>query len=361
MDNAAALLPSRPLVGAPANPAEKAQPWLARAQAAQGHFPVMLPEVVAALQPRPGGRYLDATFGGGGYSTAILDAATQGAQGADVHAIDRDPGAISRGQVLAKQREEAGFPGQLHLHQGSFSAMKELAGAYGPFDGIVLDLGVSSFQIDQAERGFSFRQDGPLDMRMGETGPTASDIVNTASEERLADILYHYGEEKRSRRVARALVEARSTAPITTTARLADIIRSAVPRERAGFDPATRSFQGLRIAVNDELGELERALQDAPTMLAPGGRLVVVSFHSLEDRLVKKAFAALSGRVARTNRHAPPQAVQNQGEAPFKPAHSKPVLPSNDETTLNPRSRSARLRCLERRSSTVQGKKGERS
>ncbi|GAD09579.1 ribosomal RNA small subunit methyltransferase h [Gluconobacter frateurii NBRC 103465] len=226
----------------------------------QGHVPVMLKEVLEALSPRDGGRYLDGTFGGGGYARAILNSAD-----CTLHGIDRDPTAIARGEAMAQQAN-----GRLIMHQGTFGNMEELVGQDGPFDGIVLDLGVSSFQIDQAERGFSFRNDGPLDMRMGTDGPSAADLVNSMKESDLADILYRYGEEKLSRRIARAIVIARAEEPVTTTGRLAHIVRSCVPKDRSKIDPATRSFQGLRIAVNDELGELERALEAAPRLFGSG-------------------------------------------------------------------------------------------
>ncbi|WP_282802897.1 16S rRNA (cytosine(1402)-N(4))-methyltransferase RsmH [Bombella apis] len=303
----------------------------------EGHFPVMLPEVLDTLAPQDGGVYLDGTFGGGGYSRALLRSAS-----CSVHAIDRDPDAIKRGQPLVAASE-----GRLHLHQGTFSAMKELAGHHGPFNGIVLDLGVSSFQLDQEERGFSFRHDGPLDMRMSTDGLSAADIVNGEKEQALADILYHYGEERRSRRVARAIIEARQSGPIQTTGQLADIIRKAVPKERPNFDPATRSFQAIRIAVNDELGELERTLETAPGLLAPGGIFCIVTFHSLEDRMTKRALARLAGRMAGPSRHTP--LAMQQTEAPsFELLHTRPRTPSDQELNLNPRSRSARLRALRR-------------
>ncbi|MCL1562894.1 16S rRNA (cytosine(1402)-N(4))-methyltransferase RsmH [Bombella apis] len=303
----------------------------------EGHFPVMLPEVLDTLAPQDGGVYLDGTFGGGGYSRALLRSAS-----CTVHAIDRDPDAIKRGQPLVAASE-----GRLHLHQGTFSAMEELAGHHGPFNGIVLDLGVSSFQLDQEERGFSFRHDGPLDMRMSTDGLSAADIVNGEKEQALADILYHYGEERRSRRVARAIIEARQSGPIQTTGQLADIIRKAVPKERPNFDPATRSFQAIRIAVNDELGELERTLETAPGLLAPGGIFCIVTFHSLEDRMTKRALARLAGRMAGPSRHTP--LAMQQTEAPsFELLHTRPRTPSDQELNLNPRSRSARLRALRR-------------
>lgn len=303
----------------------------------EGHFPVMLPEVLETLNPQAGGVYLDGTFGGGGYSRALLRSAP-----CTVHAIDRDPDAIRRGQPLAAASE-----GRLHLHQGTFSAMKELVGHLGPFSGIVLDLGVSSFQLDQEERGFSFRHDGPLDMRMSTDGLSAADIVNGEKEEALADILYHYGEERRSRRVARAIVDARQSGPIQTTGQLAEIIRRAVPKERPNFDPATRSFQAIRIAVNDELGELERTLEAAPALLAPGGVFCIVTFHSLEDRMTKRALAKLAGRMAGPSRHTP--LSMQRSEAPsFELLHTRPRTPAEEELQLNPRSRSARLRALRR-------------
>ncbi len=301
-----------------------------------GHVPVMLHEVLEALSPRAGGRYLDGTFGGGGYARAILNAADCTLDG-----IDRDPAAIERGNAMAVQAN-----GRLKMHQGTFGDMEALVGAEGPFDGIVLDLGVSSFQIDQAERGFSFRNDGPLDMRMGSDGLSAADLVNTSKEADLADILYRYGEEKLSRRIARAIVAARAEAPITTTGQLAHIIRCCVPRDRANIDPATRSFQGLRIAVNDELGELERALEAAPRLLAPGGIFVVVTFHSLEDRLAKRAMAVLAGRTGNPSRYEPAPLRQ---EAPaFSLLYSRPLSATDEESRENPRARSARLRALVR-------------
>lgn len=306
-------------------------------EAAAGHFPVMLPEVLAALNVRDGGRYLDGTFGAGGYSTAILRAAD-----CTVHAIDRDPDAIARGEEISAR---AG--GKLHLHHGTFGNMAALVEKDGPFDGIVLDLGVSSFQLDQGKRGFSFRHDGPLDMRMSADGPSAADLVNNESESALADIFYHYGEERRSRRIARAIVEARATTPFETTSQLADLIRRSIPRERPGFDPATRSFQGLRIAVNDELGELERALDAAPHLLAPGGSFAVVSFHSLEDRLVKQAMNRLAGRLAGPSRYAP-QLPGASKRSEWSLLQTRPLLPSEEELRVNNRSRSARLRVLRR-------------
>ena len=305
-----------------------------------GHVPVMLAEVVEALAPRDGATYLDGTFGGGGYAEAILNAAN-----CTLYAIDRDPDAIARGAALA-----ARFPGRLHLVPGCFGDMAALLAERGvtQLDGVVLDLGVSSFQLDQAERGFSFRTDGPLDMRMGRDGPTAADLVNRLPEAELADILYTFGEERLSRRIAKTIVAARAEAPITTTHRLAEVIRSKVPRDPSGIDSATRSFQALRIVVNDELGEVERGLAAALPLLAPGGRLVVVAFHSLEDRIVKRFMQNATGRAPAASRHTP-AALQGRGAGtPFRLLGHKALRPGSPETTENPRARSARLRALER-------------
>ncbi len=303
------------------------------------HVPVMLPQVLEALSPRAGATYLDGTFGGGGYSAAILDAAP-----CTLFAIDRDPAAIARGAALA-----ARHPGRLHLIEGRFGAMLELLGAHGvaALDGVVLDIGVSSFQIDDPARGFSFRNDGPLDMRMGVDGPTAADLVNTLGEAELADTLFQLGEERLSRRIARAIVAARAEAPITTTQQLADIIRAVVPREKSGIDPATRSFQALRIRVNDELGEIERALAAAASLLAPGGRLVVVSFHSLEDRLVKRFMLAAAGQTPAPSRHDP-RGLEHRAAPAYRLLHRSARRPADAEIAANPRARSARLRAIAR-------------
>ena len=304
-----------------------------------GHVPVMLPEVLAALAPRDGGIYVDATFGGGGYAAAILDAAR-----CTVWAIDRDPDAIARGAALA-----ARHPGRLHLLHGAFADMVDLLAPHGitALDGVVFDLGVSSFQLDQPDRGFSFRADGPLDMRMARSGPTAADLVNTLSEHDLADTLYELGEERASRRIARAIVAARAEAPITTTLQLAEIIRRVLPPDRSGHHPATRSFQALRIRVNDELGQVERALAQASTLLAPGGRLVVVAFHSLEDRLVKRFMTDAAGRTPAPSRHDP-AGLLSRSRADFRLLANGAEKPSAAETAANPRARSARLRAIER-------------
>lgn len=303
------------------------------------HIPVMLSEVVELLAPRPNAAYLDATFGGGGYTRAILEAAS-----CTVWAIDRDPDAIARGAGLA-----ARFPGRLHLIHGQFGDMLELLAERGvaTLDGVVLDLGVSSFQLDDPARGFSFRAEGPLDMRMSRNGPTAAELVNTLPERELADMLYEFGEERASRRIARAIVAARAAEPIATTARLAAIIRGVLPPDRSGIDPATRSFQALRISVNDELGEIERALVQASQLLAPGGRLIVVSFHSLEDRIVKRFMGELAGRAPAPSRHDP-RGLAARPAARFRLLTVRPLRPGPREAAANPRARSARLRALER-------------
>lgn len=307
------------------------------------HLPVMADEALAALAVAPGGLYLDGTFGAGGYTRLIL------AQGGRVLALDRDPSAIMAGAELA-----AGSDGKLVLAQTRFSLMETAArergftseGNFGPFDGIVLDIGVSSMQLDQPERGFSFRFDGPLDMRMEKAGRSAADLVNELEAEPLANLLYLYGEERASRRIARAIVAERAKGPITTTAALAQIIARANPGKPQDIHPATRSFQALRIAVNEELDELTRALEAAERLLRPGGRLAVVTFHSLEDRIVKQFFASRSGRGRAASRLLP-------GETPppaptFVLKAGQPVAPSHAECARNPRARSAKLRWAER-------------
>jgi 16S rRNA (cytosine1402-N4)-methyltransferase len=300
------------------------------------HLPVLLAEVLEALSPRAGGIYLDGTFGGGGYARAILAAAP-----CTLWAIDRDPEAIARGAAMA-------LPG-LHLLHGGFGDMLDLLGAQGvrALDGVVLDLGVSSFQLDDAARGFSFRADGPLDMRMSRAGPSAADLVNTLSESALADMLFRYGEERRSRAIARRIVQARATAPIETTLELARLIRAVVRPDKSGIDPATRSFQALRIGVNDELGEIERGLSHAATLLRPGGRLVVVSFHSLEDRLVKQFMADAAGRAPAASRHDPSRLLASPRAPRFRLLTTRPVRAREAEINANPRARSGRLRALE--------------
>lgn len=298
------------------------------------HVPVLLEAVSQTLAPVSDQLYLDGTFGAGGYSRAILAIG-----GTRVLALDRDPNAIRDGQALV-----AAMGGRLMLEQAEFSQMEKVAAGLGlaAFDGIVLDIGVSSMQIDDGARGFSFRHDGPLDMRMAQAGRSAADIVNEASAEELADILYYYGEERQSRRIARAIVAARTEAPITTTRVLADLVQKAAPAKPTQIHPATRTFQALRIAVNDELGELVRALGAAETLLRPGGRLVIVSFHSLEDRIVKQFLAERSGRGQARSRLLPGEPVPPPATFDLPPG--QPVGASDSELIGNPRARSAKLR-----------------
>lgn len=305
-----------------------------------GHLPVMLREVLATLAPRDAATYLDATFGGGGYSAAILESAPR----CTLFAMDRDPDAIARGADLV-----ARYAPRLHLIEGRFGDMLEHLAARGvtALDGVVMDLGVSSFQLDQAERGFSFRADGPLDMRMEKSGPSAADLVNTLPEAELADILFRLGEERFARRIARAIVERRKAQPFETTGDLAALVRSKVPRDPSGIDGATRSFQALRLAVNDELGEVERGLEAAARLLAPGGRLVVVAFHSLEDRIAKRFMAEAAGRAGGASRHDP-GALTQRAAPRFRLVTPRALRPADDETSDNPRARSARLRAIER-------------
>jgi len=302
--------------------------------AARPHEPVLLAEVVAGLAPAPGETHVDGTFGAGGYTRALLDA------GANVIAFDRDPDAIAEGQALVA---EAG--GRLTLVAERFSEMAEALAErdVDGVDGVTLDIGVSSMQLDRAERGFSFQGDGPLDMRMSQAGQSAADFVNEADEGEIADVLYTLGEERQSRRVARAIVAAR---PITRTGQLADVVRRSLGyREHDKKDPATRTFQALRIHVNAELDELERGLSAAERVLKPGGRLAVVSFHSLEDRIVKRFLRERSGATPAGSRHLP----ENRPAAvPSFEAVTKAVRPSGAELARNPRSRSATLRVARR-------------
>ncbi|WP_156840135.1 16S rRNA (cytosine(1402)-N(4))-methyltransferase RsmH [Novosphingobium aquimarinum] len=301
-----------------------------------GHVPVLIEEVCAALQPLRQACVLDATFGAGGYTRRFLDA------GATVHAFDRDPTAIAAVQDdPAKWPEAQGSPPRLVLHARRFSEMREALREAGVdrVDAIAMDIGVSSMQIDQAERGFAFQIDGPLDMRMGREGPSAADFVNTAAEAEIADVLYRFGEERQSRRLARAIVAAR---PLSTTGELAALVRKALGYHPGmPKDPATRTFQALRIAVNDELGELEAGLAAAEALLGEGGRLAVVSFHSLEDRIVKHFLRDASGAAAATSRHMP---MVTDGPAPTFSQVSKGIRPGSAEIDANPRSRSATLR-----------------
>ena len=296
------------------------------------HVPVMLPEVLSALAPRDGGVYVDGTFGAGGYTRAILAAADT-----RVIAIDRDPSAIRDGQALVAE-----FSARLSLREGRFADMEALVGDER-IDGIVLDIGVSSMQIDEAERGFSFLRDGPLDMRMAQHGASAADAVNSLPQEALSNIIYIFGEEPRSRAIARAIVDARKAAPITTTHGLVKAIERATGRPRPdNIHPATRTFQALRIHVNGELDELVEALHAAERLLPEGGRLVVVTFHSLEDRIVKRFFASRAGRLPSGSRHLP-DAVKGP-EPSFDLLFKGHLGATEAEARLNPRARSAKLR-----------------
>ena len=296
------------------------------------HIPVLLNVVVAALAPQPGGVIIDATFGAGGYTRRLLDA------GVCVHAFDRDPAAIAGGAGWSETREA---PPRQVLHPRRFSEMVAAMAATGitQVDGVVLDIGVSSMQLDQAQRGFAFSSDGPLDMRMAQEGESAADFLNTADEATIADVLYNYGEERQSRRVARAIVAAR---PLETTGQLASVVRKALGHHPgAPKDPATRSFQAVRIHINAELDELHAGLAAAELLLRPGGKLVVVCFHSLEDRIVKQFLRAASGALANTSRHIPSPVAQDE---PTFVQLSKAVRAGEPELARNSRARSATLR-----------------
>lgn len=300
------------------------------------HIPVLGREAVETLAPRAGGVYVDATFGAGGYTRSIL-----AVPGTRVIAIDRDATAIAEGAALVAEAA-----GRLTLVHDRFSNLADVCAAQGAgtVDGVVMDVGVSSMQLDQAGRGFSFRLDGPLDMRMGQSGPTAADVVARASEAQLADIIYLFGEERQSRRIARAIVADRAATPFTTTRALADLVGRVVRSKPNEIHPATRTFQALRIFVNEELAELETALGAAERLLAPGGRLVVVSFHSLEDRIVKN-FLAARAKTGGGSRHLPAMA---QAAPSFQLLTRRPVVAGEDEVAHNPRARSAKLRAAER-------------
>jgi 16S rRNA (cytosine1402-N4)-methyltransferase len=300
----------------------------------------MLAEVLQTLAPKDGDVLIDGTFGAGGYTRAILEAAS-----CKVLALDRDPTAIAAGQALVAELQP-----RLTLVEAPFSELAEVAADRGlaQVDGVVLDIGVSSMQLDNPERGFSFQKDGPLDMRMAASGASAADLVNTMDETDLADLIYRYGEEHRSRAIARAIVRVRDETPFTRTLELADAVsRVFHGRKVDGRHPATRTFQALRIAVNDELGELGRALSAAESLLKPGGRLVVVTFHSLEDRIVKRFLARRAGRVSRGSRHLPEQSIKFEAPS-FELVNSRPFTPCKAELDANPRARSARLRAAVR-------------
>ena len=309
------------------------------------HTPVLLDSIIPAINPSKGKVYVDGTLGGGGYARAILEAAD-----CVVWGIDRDPDAIKINTDLA-----AHYTGRLKLVSGHFGDMQALLSERGVFnaDGVTLDLGLSSIQMDNADRGFAFSQDGPLDMRMDKSGQSAAELVNFIDEDELADIIYTYGEERMSRHIANAIVKERKKTPIETTGRLANIIREVV-RSRASkkkskhnkIDPATRTFQAIRIKVNDELSELDRGLNAAEKILKPGGKLAVVSFHSLEDRIVKLFLRKRSGSDARASRHLPE--IVSIKEPTWTLISKKAIKPSEPEISKNPRARSARLRVAER-------------
>lgn len=326
-------------------------PAAMNAKAGGQHIPVLLNEIVHAVSPKDGEVYVDGTFGAGGYSRAVLEAAN-----CKVYGIDRDPDAIARAEEFVKD-----FDGRFQILEGCFGDMHALLNGAGVphVDGVMLDIGVSSFQLDEAERGFSFREDGPLDMRMAQAGLTAADVVNTYEETELADIIYQLGEERKSRRIASAIVKRREDEPFETTADLAGLVESVVgrpPRKKGQkqVHPATRTFQALRIHVNDELGELRRGLAGAEALLGEGGRLAVVSFHSLEDRIVKQFMAERGGRVSSGSRHLP--GPVDVGPPPSFSLRSKgAVKPGAGELGENVRARSARLRVATRTSAEAWG------
>ncbi|MBL0318275.1 MAG: 16S rRNA (cytosine(1402)-N(4))-methyltransferase RsmH [Alphaproteobacteria bacterium] len=304
------------------------------------HISVMLKETIDFLAPKDGEIIVDGTFGAGGHSRAILDTAN-----CRVFGIDRDPAARSFSENLSHD-----FPNRFVLLEGPFSDMDFLLAKHGvsQVDGILLDIGVSSMQIDQAERGFSFMQDGPLDMRMGNSELTAADIVNLTEENELADIIFKYGDEPDSRRIAKAICNSRKEKAITSTHELAVIVRSAIRKYPKHIDPATRTFQALRIWVNDELGELEKALEKAELLLKPGGRLVVITFHSLEDKIVKEFLNTRSEKKRHVNKYAVNQ-ERDASSSLFELLTRKAVCPSDEEVKHNFRARSAKLRAALRR------------
>jgi 16S rRNA (cytosine1402-N4)-methyltransferase len=315
---------------------------------ASRHVPVLLPQVLEALKPRDQALILDGTFGAGGYARALLE------RGANVVAIDRDPSAIRRGAGLV-----ATSGGRLRLVEARFGDIGAVAQALGleKADGIVFDVGVSSMQLDEPERGFSLRFDAPLDMRMEGRGRTAADILLEEDEATIADILFHFGEERAARRIARAIVADRITTPFVSTLQLANMVARVAPARRGELThPATRTFQALRIAVNDELGELLRGLAAAEGLLNPGGRVAVVTFHSLEDRIVKLFLGARSGRGRAASRLLPGEPAEI--EPSFSVPRGQPIEPGDAEATANPRSRSAKLRYAIRRESPARAAEG---
>ena len=314
------------------------------------HIPVMKNEMLAAVAAKPSDVVIDGTFGAGGYSRAILG----GCPTARVIAFDRDPHVQPLADALARE-----FPGHFLFMAGRFSAMVDMLASAGidAVDAIVLDIGVSSMQFDEDVRGFSFQREAPLDMRMSAEGMSAADVVNGYGEAELIRILREYGEERDAKRITRAIIAARNLAPITTTRQLAEIIRGAVRGAgKMKIHPATKSFQALRIEVNQELAELEAALVAAEQLLKPGGRLVVITFHSLEDRMVKKFMQARSQTSAVTSRHSPSALLENHAAAianAFVMTPTKAIAPSEQEVSLNPRARSAKLRCATRTASPL--------
>jgi 16S rRNA (cytosine1402-N4)-methyltransferase len=316
------------------------------ARGERGHVPVLIEEAMEALAPRAGGIYVDGTFGAGGYSRALLD------RGARVIALDRDPLAVRAGEALA-----ASSGGRLELVEARFGDLDEVLRRLGAdaVDGVVLDIGVSSMQLDQPERGFSLRFDAPLDMRMGMSGRSAADILRDEDEATIADILFHFGEERAARRIARAIVADRETKPFASTLELAGLIARVAPARRGETThPATRAFQALRIAVNDELAELAGGLCAAERLIKPGGRLAIVTFHSLEDRIVKQFFSLRSGRGRAVSRRLPGEPVE--AEPTFEAPRGQPIEPGEAEARSNPRSRSAKLRFGVRTGAPPRGK-----
>jgi 16S rRNA (cytosine1402-N4)-methyltransferase len=327
------------------------QPLEIAASVALGHKPVLLAEVLTALVPKTGETHADLTFGAGGYSRAILDAAD-----CKVLAFDRDPDVIRNGKPVVDE-----FKGRLELIESEFAAFADELGARGieAVDGVVMDIGVSSMQLDRAERGFSFLRDGPLDMRMAQHGLSAADVVSDYSAERLADIIYVFGEEPRSRAIGRAIAKARTETRIETTRQLASAIERATGPHRPHMrtHPATKTFQALRIYVNDELGQLVDALVAAERVLRLGGRLVIVTFHSLEDRIAKQFLAERTGNMASTSRHAPGPITQR--EPSFRLLHKGHISATDAELVQNPRARSAKLRAAVRTDAGAWGEAGD--
>ncbi len=295
------------------------------------HIPVMLNEVKSILSPKSGGMYLDCTFGFGGYTKMILEEPN-----CSVVAIDRDPNVEPYAKELIYN-----YPNRIRFIISDFARSIGQLGTL-KFDGVVMDLGVSSMQLDSANRGFSFTHDGPLDMRMSTEGISAADFINNAEEEEIANVIYKYGDETYSRRIAKKIVEQRKLAPITNTARLADIVRTSIGYRKGKIDSATKTFQAIRIHVNDELGQLETFLSSIRKILAPNGKVVIVSFHSLEDRIIKNFFKENSAKLVARSKYAA-QAVVNPNEW-LKVLTKKPLTPTRDEVIVNPRSRSAKLR-----------------